>query len=365
MQNKYKELLSFLNFPIEQFPDHSAKWLLEDKENVRGLLEIISENLISYIDFDQLIQVETSFIPDNLRKQESDILYTVPFSKSGQTEELMIYILIEHQSTIDTTMGFRVLFYMTQIWDSQRRQWESDNTPKGDRRLRPIIPIVFYTGERKWRTPIALPGMMDLPDELSAFVPKYDTLFLSVKETEAGDLTRSDHPFGWLLTVLQKELASKDEIADALINAVRNISSLSDVKKGQWERAIFYLYLLIFHRRQSDEHDDLKNLVHQQTIETSHKAEGEEMAQTMAEYLREQGMIEGEKRGVKIGEKQGEKRGEIRAKREVVLKLLHIQFETIPEHLTKKISLMRSVSRLDSLIEKVATAENLDEIKWE
>lgn len=122
-------------------------------------------------------------------------------------------------------------------------------------------------------------------------------------------------------------------------------------------------------RCQSDEHDDLKNLVHQQTIETSHKAEGEEMAQTMAEYLREQGMIEGEKkgekRGVKIGEKQGEKRGGIRAKREVVLKLLHIQFETIPEHLIKKISVMRSVSRLDSLIEKVATAENLDEIKWE
>ncbi len=81
------------------------------------------------------------------------------------------------------------------------------------------------------------------------------------------------------------------------------------------------------------------------------------MAQTMAEYLKEQGIIEGEKRG--------EKRGEMRAKREVALKLLHLQFDHIPENITKKISAMRNISRLDSLIEKVATAESLDEIKWD
>ncbi len=260
MKNKYRELLSFLDFPIEQFPDHSAKWLLEDKENLRGLLEIVSENLISYIDFDQLVQVNASFIADNLRKQESDIVYTVPFTTESQTDELLIYILIEHQSTIDTTMGFRVLFYMTQIWDWQRRKWESDNTPKGERRLGPIIPIVFYTGERKWRTPISLSEMMDLPDELSAFVPKYDTLFLSVKESETEELTRSDHPFGWLLTVLQKELSSKEEIADALIDAISHINTLSGEKIAQWERAIFYLYLLIFHRRPTDEHHRVKKL---------------------------------------------------------------------------------------------------------
>ena len=81
------------------------------------------------------------------------------------------------------------------------------------------------------------------------------------------------------------------------------------------------------------------------------------MAQTMAEYLIEQ--------GEKQGEKRGEKRGETRAKREVVLKLLHLQFDSVPESIINKVSTMRSSQRLDALIEKVATAQTLDEIDWE
>ena len=45
------------------------------------------------------------------------------------------------------------------------------------------------------------------------------------------------------------------------------------------------------------------------------------MAQTMAEYLIEQ--------GEKLGEKLGEERGQIRAKREAVLKLLRLRFNTV------------------------------------
>ena len=81
------------------------------------------------------------------------------------------------------------------------------------------------------------------------------------------------------------------------------------------------------------------------------------MAQTMAEYLMEQG----EKRG----EKRGETRGETRAKREAVLKLLRFRFNTVPESVARRITSMRSLSRLDSLFEKAATAQTLDDIDWE
>ncbi len=110
MQTKETEVISFVNFPIEQFQDRSTRWLLEDRENVRGLLEIVAEHLVSHLDFSQLTHINRSFIPDNLREQESDLVYTMPFRSESNTEELLIYVLIEHQSTIDTTMGFRVLF---------------------------------------------------------------------------------------------------------------------------------------------------------------------------------------------------------------------------------------------------------------
>ena len=174
---KETETLTFFNFPIEQFADRSTRWLLEDKENVRGLLEIVAEHLVTHLDFSQLAHINRSFIPDNLREQESDIVYSVPFRSESKTEELMIYILIEHQSTVDTTMGFRVLFYMTQIWDFQRREWESNNVPRNQWRFRPIIPIVLYTGEQRWQIPLSLSALIDLPDALSEFVPTFRTLF--------------------------------------------------------------------------------------------------------------------------------------------------------------------------------------------
>ena len=46
------------------------------------------------------------------------------------------------------------------------------------------------------------------------------------------------------------------------------------------------------------------------------------MAQTMAEYLMEQGQ--------KLGEERGEKRGQTQAKREAVLKLLRLRFDSVP-----------------------------------
>ena len=353
METKETDELAFFDFPIEHFADRSTRWLLEDKENVRGLLEIVAEHLGAHLDFSQLVHINRSFIPDNLREQESDIVYSVPFRSESKTDELLIYILIEHQSTVDVTMGFRVLFYMTQIWDFQRREWESSNVPKSQWRFRPIIPIVFYTGEQKWQTPLTLSPVMDLPDTLSEFVPEFNTLFLSVKSADTATLTGTDHPFGWLLTVLQKEHANKEEIRTVLMRAVTHIDTLDEGKTQQWKRAIFYLYLLILHRRPTEEHDELKTLVHQHIQETSRREEGETMAQTMAEYLMEQ------------GERRGERRGETQAKREAVLKLLRFRFNIVPESVTGRITSIRSLSRLDALFEAALTAQTLDDIDWE
>ena len=249
-------------------------------------------------------------------------------------------------------MGFRLLFYMTQIWGFQRREWESSSIPKSQWRFRPIIPIVFYTGEQRWQTPLTLITIMDLPDMLSEFVPEFSAIFLSVKSTDTATLTKTDHPFGWLLTVLQKEHADKEEMRIALMEAVAHIDTLDEEKTQQWRRAIFYLYLLILHRRPTDEHDELKTLVHQHIQETSRREEGETMAQTMAEYLMEQ------------GERRGERRGETHAKREAVLKLLRFRFNTVPESVTNRITSIRSLSRLDALFEETLTAETLDDIDW-
>ena len=167
--------------------------------------------MVELIDFDQMEQVNTSFIDDGFGEREADITFRVPFRNRLETDELIIYILIEHQSTVNPIMAFRVLSYMVKIWDSQRREWASNEVPKSEWRFSPILPIVYYTGEQRWQTPLTLDAVMDLPDVLRRFVPVFETLFLGVKETDAETLTKGAHLFGWLLTVLQKEHGNQED----------------------------------------------------------------------------------------------------------------------------------------------------------
>ena len=376
------EILNFFDNRIEHFPDRSARWLFQDRENVRGLLEIVAGELLESIDFSRIVQVNRSFIPDNLREQESDIVFRVPFQSESGTDELLIYILIEHQSTVDPIMGFRVLFYMTQIWDSQRREWQSEAAPKSQWRFRPILPIVFYTGEQRWTAPLTLNAIMDSSDVLVRFVPKFDTLFLSVKEADESTLTKTDHPLGWLLTVLQKEHASVEVISDALIEAMSHLNTLDEASAQQRRRAIFYLVLLILYRRPSEEHEELTHLVGRQVQQTSEREEIATMAQTMAEHLIEQGKAQGieqgkiqgieqgkaqgieqgKVQGIEQGRVQGIEQGKVQEKQAAVLKLLRLRFDFVPESLINQITLIQSPAQLDSLFEKAFTSRTLDEV---
>ena len=146
-----KEILDLLQAPMEQFADRSAKWLLGQTDNLQGLLDIIGSEIVASLDFSKVQLVNTTFIPDNLREQESDMVFLLPFRDADETE-VMIYILIEHQSTVDPVMAFRLLFYMCLIWDQQRQKWVSENVPKSAWRFCPIIPVLFYTGEARWQT---------------------------------------------------------------------------------------------------------------------------------------------------------------------------------------------------------------------
>ena len=347
---------SFFDIPIEHFPDRSARWLLQYKENIQGLLEIVASELVHLIDFDRLSLLNRSFVAENLKAKEADILYTVPFRDGSESDELLIYILIEHQSTVDIAMAFRVLSYMMQIWQMQLEEMASDDVKKSQWRLHPILPIVFYSGDRSWNTPLTLNAIMEIPDELSRFVPKFDILFLSVKETDTANLMQVDHPFGWMLSVLQKEKSDKEMIVNAIVESVSRLNAFSPTELEQRLRAIHYLILLILHRRPVNEHDDLLALVDQHAPDM----EVEVMIKSMADMLIE----EGKAAGIALGKAEGLEQGEIRAKRETIFKLIQRRFGSIPESISDQVGSIDDLSRLDILFDEVWDADSLDEIDF-
>jgi predicted transposase/invertase (TIGR01784 family) len=85
---------------------------------------------------------EGSFVDEDLRASEADFLYAI--ERLSGAESVWIYVLLEHQSTPDRWMRFRLLKYCCRIWDLSFREHPDQ------RELRAIVPLVFYQGERSW-----------------------------------------------------------------------------------------------------------------------------------------------------------------------------------------------------------------------
>jgi hypothetical protein len=108
--------------PIREFSDRSTLWLLELPENLRELVRLVARDIADRLDFTRAERINRSFIPGSLHKQEADLLTRVPY-RDGEGE-VWVYLLLEHQSQPDVTMGLRLLSYMVQVWDAQRRSWK-------------------------------------------------------------------------------------------------------------------------------------------------------------------------------------------------------------------------------------------------
>jgi len=116
--------------------------------------------LVERLDWATLRVVPISFVDANLAKHESDILYAVDLADTGRT--VFVYVLLEHQSTIDRMMAWRFLKYLTCIWE----RWEKDQ-PGTITALPLIVPLLMFQGPAGWTAPRRLSALFDLPPELA------------------------------------------------------------------------------------------------------------------------------------------------------------------------------------------------------
>jgi predicted transposase/invertase (TIGR01784 family) len=110
------------------------------------LKKYIQADWVNSIDESDLIPVDTSMIDDDYKQKESDVIYKLKF----QGSEIIFYVLLELQSSVDYTMPFRLLRYMMLLLKR-----EFDNALKNEResidyRLPAIVPIILYNGSDKW-----------------------------------------------------------------------------------------------------------------------------------------------------------------------------------------------------------------------
>ena len=336
--------------PVREFPDSGAKWLFSAPENVLGLISILDAKIASRLDVSRLRDEKNHFVLDSLRKQISDKVFTAPFKDvTCETErEVIIIILIEHQSKPVKSMGFRMLFYMTLIWDEQRREWEQNKVPESEWRFQPILPVLFYTGDSNWNTPLNVKALMDLPTELEPFVPQHKTLFLDLNAIAPEKLTEHPHPFGWILRVMKNEKKPLEKLVDELRQAVENIDNLTVDERMQWQMAIHYILLLIYHRREPEERAQLTEIVSKSVQNRKREEEVSNMGRTIAQALIE----------------EGEQRGQVKSTQSSTLDVLTVRFSVPSPTLTdlkERVQRIENLSVLQRLHIDAVKVDNLDD----
>lgn len=137
-----------------------------------------------------------SFIEDDLRPYYSDIIYSLQTSIGRG----YIHVLIEHQSTPDKHMAFRLLRYA--VAAMQR------HLDEGHKKLPLVIPILFYHGKR---TPY--PWSLNWLDEFSdpdTARQLYGSAFPLVDITVISDDEIMHHRSMAALTLVQKHIRLRD-----------------------------------------------------------------------------------------------------------------------------------------------------------
>ncbi|NEX23888.1 Rpn family recombination-promoting nuclease/putative transposase, partial [Thiorhodococcus mannitoliphagus] len=116
-------------------------------------------------------QVSGSYVSDDLRDREDDILWRVRF----RDRWLYLYLLLEFQSTVDPYMAVRLLTYLGLLYQDLIKQQATTETGK----LPPVLPIVLYNGKSRWTAATEFLDLIEpAPGRLRDYAPHLKYLLL-------------------------------------------------------------------------------------------------------------------------------------------------------------------------------------------
>ena len=102
------------------------------------------------LDVNNLVLVDKSYILSDYEENESDIVYRANIDG----KEVILYTLLEFQSTVDYRMPLRLFFYINEILREYIKNSEKkDKKNKKGFNVPAVIPIVLYNATREWNAP--------------------------------------------------------------------------------------------------------------------------------------------------------------------------------------------------------------------
>jgi len=151
--------------------DALVKAIFSDPEHAEGeLRQLLDPAFAARVIWPTLRLVSGTYVDDTLRGRHTDLLFSArcrSTNAEGESVEVLIYLLFEHQSTDDPLMPFRLLLYIVRVWEKLVREAPTL------RRLPAILPMVLHHSEDGWVSPTTLHGIIDLDADAMAVVGKH------------------------------------------------------------------------------------------------------------------------------------------------------------------------------------------------
>ena len=127
--------------------DKGYRQLLTNKKTFLELLRnFTGEGWAAEVDEDDLTLVNKSYVQRDFSDKEADIVYRLRLRGT----EVIFYVLLELQSTVDHTMPFRLLQYMVEVWRDACNSVPGKERKRKGFRLPAIVPAVLYNGRDGW-----------------------------------------------------------------------------------------------------------------------------------------------------------------------------------------------------------------------
>ncbi|MDE1189285.1 MAG: Rpn family recombination-promoting nuclease/putative transposase [Pantoea sp.] len=181
------------------------KQFLTHPETARDFMQLhLPAGLQAVCDFKTLKLESGSFVEENLRPCFSDVVYSL---KTTTGNDGYVHVLIEHQSSPDKHMAFRLLLYAVA---AMQRHLDA-----GHKKLPLVIPVLFYTGKRS-PYPYSTRWLDEFSDPVLA-QNLYNKGFPLVDVTVIPDAEIMGHRSMAALTLIQKHIHRRD-LAELLDN---------------------------------------------------------------------------------------------------------------------------------------------------
>ena len=273
------------------------KTFLSRMETARDFIAIhLPSALLRLCDLQTLHLESGSFIEDDLHPYFSDMLYSLKTVYGDG----YIHVLIEHQSSPDKHMAFRLMRYAIA---AMQRHLEA-----GHKTLPLVIPILFYQG-RRGPYPYSMNWLDNFVDpQLAGKI--YSQNFPLVDITVIADDEIMQHRSMAALTLIQKHIRQRD--LTRLFDKLAGLLTRNHISGQQ-------VIALVNYMLQAGKAQDARTLLFEMA---QHAPQYGDELMTLAEQLKQEGRTEGIQQGIQEGILEGMHTGEREASRKIAQAML-------------------------------------------